>query len=201
MKKAKLFFTFCIVFCLCSSSAFALAPLKAFLPKPSASEAVEPVESVVESKETSTISEETQTDSESSLTDSEPSGIEAVLEAIDKAGVFMLPGQMKTLKAELKEELTAVADDFEAHINKLESDLQKEKYGSKFFADLGLAFGLKDAVQFGVCGDFGMRFGKGLMFKVGGQYMIGNADEVVGILKHDWSLTNATVQTTIGWEW
>lgn len=201
MKKLTGFCTFLLVSALFCSSAFALAPLAVFSPKSSASEAVEPVESVVESKETSTISVETPTVSETSSTGSEASAIDEILEAIEKSGAFMLPGQLKALKEELKAELTAVADDFDAHINQLEADLQKEKYGSKFFADLGLAFGLKDAVQFGFCGDIGMRFGKGLMFKVGGQYMVGDTREVIGILGHNWSLANATVQTTIGWEW
>ena len=71
--------------------------------------------------------------------------------------------------------------------------------GTKFFADLGAAFGFKsERVQLGAVGDMGIRFGRGFMVKTGVQYMVCD----FGAWKMpEWSIENLTVSATIGWEW
>lgn len=76
--------------------------------------------------------------------------------------------------------------------------LLKEKK-SKFFADLGLAFGFDNkALQFGFAGDVGMRFGSSLMGKLGATYMFGSFSDIKSI---GWNIENLTVSATVGWEW
>lgn len=184
-------FAFLLVLALCSSSVFAFAPLGVFS-KPSE----EPVqtEPAAESKKTSKTSTETILGSEISSTSSEVEGMsyDELKDYID--GKFILtPNQVK--------EITKAVDKVGTDIETLKKDLAKEKTGTKFFADLGAAFGFGEGIQFGAVADMGMRFGKGWMFKVGGQYMVGGTDEVAGILNHDWTLKNATIQTTVGFEW
>ena len=189
--KATKFFAFLLVLVLCSSSVFAFAPLAGFS-KPSVEPAqTEPVE---ESKKTSKTSTETILGSEISSTNSEVEGMsyDELKDYID--GKFILtPNQVK--------EITKAVDKVGADIDNLKKDLAKEQTGTKFFADFGAAFGFGEGIQFGAVADVGMRLGKGWLFKVGGQYMVGDINEVGNILKHNWSLSNATIQTTVGFEW
>lgn len=103
--------------------------------------------------------------------------------------------------ATLKEQFYTLEDSVALLIEdnrKLNAELDKEK-GQKFFADLGLAFGINEgSLLYGVVGDIGMRFGRGLMLKVGGQYMLGS---IAKIPSFNWSVDNLTVNATIGWEW
>lgn len=74
-----------------------------------------------------------------------------------------------------------------------------KEMGTKYFADLGAAFGFKDTkVQYGFVGDMGLRFGKGLMVKTGVQYMVGDLGQWKA---PSWSIDNLTVSATVGWEW
>lgn len=76
--------------------------------------------------------------------------------------------------------------------------LLKEKK-SKFFADLGLAFGFENkALMYGFAGDIGMRFGSSLMGKLGASYMFGSFADIKNI---SWNIDKLTVSATIGWEW
>lgn len=77
--------------------------------------------------------------------------------------------------------------------------LKKEVNATRFFADLGVAFGFKDkGINYGVVGDMGLKLGKGFITKVGVQYMLGDLSNISNL---QWSLENMTVQTTVGWEW
>jgi hypothetical protein len=92
-------------------------------------------------------------------------------------------------KNELNEQVDALYKDLQ--------DALKESTKTKFFADLGVAFGLKEkALNYGVTGDIGLRFGKGLMLKVGAVYMVGS-----DFTNISWGLDNLTATATIGWEW
>lgn len=186
MKNYKTLFVFFVVLALSCSSCFALAPLAAF-----SKASVEVPQEVIlptESEKTLNASTVTTTDSETS-----PTNFDA-LDAYLAGKKWLLPGELEAFKTEFKNAVYDVGQDIED----LKADLQKE-IRTKFFVDAGLAFGFRDALTFGVVGDFGIRKGS-VVFKVGGQYMIGDAHEVAGILAHDWSLANTTVQATIGFE-
>ncbi len=76
--------------------------------------------------------------------------------------------------------------------------LLKEKK-SKFFADAGLAFGIRDkSVSYGFAADIGMRFGSSVMAKIGATYMFGSFADLTNI---SWNIDSLTVSATIGWEW
>ena len=95
----------------------------------------------------------------------------------------------KGTKDELNEQVDALYNDLQAAL--------KESTKTKFFADLGVAFGLKEkALTYGVTGDIGLRFGKGLMLKVGAVYMVGS-----DFTNISWGLDNLTATATVGWEW
>ena len=95
----------------------------------------------------------------------------------------------KGTKDELNEQVDALYADLQAAL--------KESTKTKFFCDLGAAFGVKDkALTYGVTGDMGLRFGKGLMVKIGTIYMVGNDFQDIS-----WGLENLTMTATIGWEW
>ena len=71
--------------------------------------------------------------------------------------------------------------------------------GTKFFADLGAAFGFKsEKIQYGFVGDMGLRFGKGLLVKTGVQYMLGDVGKIE---MPTWDIGALTVSATVGWEW
>lgn len=100
---------------------------------------------------------------------------------------------LKGTKEELKDELNKYADN-------LYGDLQealKASKRTKFFADLGVAFGLQEkTLQYGMTGDLGVKFGCGLMVKVGAVYMVGSDFGNIS-----WGLDKLTATATIGWEW
>ncbi len=77
--------------------------------------------------------------------------------------------------------------------------LKKELKATRFFADAGVAFGFNEGgINYGVAGDMGIKFGKGLITKVGVQYMLGNLADIMDL---QWNIENMTVQATVGWEW
>ncbi len=77
--------------------------------------------------------------------------------------------------------------------------LKKELKATRFFADAGVAFGFTEGgINYGVAGDMGIKFGKGLITKVGVQYMLGNLTDITNL---QWNIENMTVQATVGWEW
>lgn len=84
--------------------------------------------------------------------------------------------------------------------NSLDKALEENKKanGTKYLVDAGMAFGFKDkAVQMGVVGDMGIRFGKNFVSKIGLQYM---ACDLGKFELPKWSMDNLTVSATIGWE-
>ena len=91
-------------------------------------------------------------------------------------------------------------DELNTKVDALYQDLQDAlalSKRTKFFTDIGVAFGLKEkSVQYGFTGDIGVKFGIGLMVKIGAVYMIGNDFKSI-----NWGLDNLTATATIGWEW
>lgn len=78
-------------------------------------------------------------------------------------------------------------------------ELEKKNKATRFFADFGVAVGFKDeGVTYGATADMGLKFGKGLLFKVGTTYMIGEFKDFKNV---SWSLNNLICTATIGWEW
>ena len=95
----------------------------------------------------------------------------------------------KGTKEELNEQVDALYKD-------LQDALALEKR-TRFFADLGVAFGLKEeTLNYGATADIGLKFGYGLMFKVGAVYMVGSDFKNIS-----WGLDNLTATATVGWEW
>ena len=163
----KKFIVLLSILCVCCFSCFALVPLK----KATAETAV---------STTSEKAETTTTESSSELS--------TISNKIDDLTLVS-----KGTKEELKAELNTYTDGLYAA---LQAAL-KESTKTKFFCDLGAAFGVKDkALTYGVTGDMGLRFGKGLMVKIGAIYMVGNDFQNIS-----WGLENLTMTATIGWEW
>lgn len=157
-----------------SSSAFALAPLGGF------AKAQEQTPVSIESTSSKTTSQ-TSSDTSTSLDD--------LKEYLD-GKIIITPSQKDVLSDMVS---NAIKDAFE-----LEEQLKKE-IGTKFFANVGAAFGFKSTeIQYGVCGDMGIRFGKGFLMSVGVQYMLGDFGKVK---LPDWNIEDMTVQAKIGWEW
>ena len=170
----KRFVSFLLVCLLLSYSVFALAPLGGFAK--AQDQAPASTESV-NSKTTSQTSSVTST------------SFDELKDYLD-GKVIITPSQKEVLSDMVS---GAIKDAFE-----LEQELQKEM-GTKFFANVGAAFGFKtDEIQYGVCGDMGIRFGKGFLMSVGVQYMLGDFGKIE-IPK--WSIEDMTVQAKIGWEW
>lgn len=85
-----------------------------------------------------------------------------------------------------------------AQMEQIES-LKKELKQTRFFADLGVAFGFEEkTITYGAVADMGMKLGSGLLLKTGVQYMVGNFSNIRDV---KWSLDNLTVSATVGWEW
>lgn len=105
--------------------------------------------------------------------------------------------EFKVKYADLKNDVNALIrqnDELVADNTKL---LKEKK--SKFFADLGLAFGFEDkALMYGFAGDIGMRFGSSFMGKIGATYMFGSFADIKNI---GWNIDKLTVSATVGWEW
>lgn len=158
------------IFLLLSCSAFALAPLKGIFSK-DATAAVE--------TSTSTTSDAKATNTTESVSD-----LSTVLDKID--GNIAVS---KSTKAELNEKVDALYND-------LQHALAVNKR-TRFFADLGVAFGLKEkTLNYGATADIGLKFGCGLMVKVGAVYMIGADFKNI-----KWGLDGLTATATVGWEW
>lgn len=183
MKKLLVVLLSLLAFC---STVFALAPLKGFSKTETQSKVADLLTEQSESKRTSKTSETTSTSSD--VIDNE---MFKALEDYLSDKTILLPSQKEELKGMVEE---AIVD-----ASALVTDLKKDAYGTKFFADLGAAFGFKkDAVQYGIVGDMGLKFGKGFLTKVGVQYMLGDIGKFE---MPEWSLENMTVNATIGWEW
>lgn len=140
--------------------------------------------------EETTSTESTGTSTETSNSSTESSKVND----IDIESKNVLKGEdlavFKVVYADLK---TQVGD-----LQKENADLLKETK-SKFFADLGLAFGFKDKTfNYGFAGDVGIRFGKSLIGKIGATYMFGSFADIKNI---SWNIDNLTVSATVGWEW
>ena len=170
----KRFVVFLVVLLALSYSVFALAPLGGF------AKAQEQTPVSTESTSSKTISQ-TSSDTSTSLDD--------LKEYLD-GKIIITPSQKDVLSDMVS---NAIKDAFE-----LEEQLKKE-VGTKFYANVGAAFGFKSTeIQYGVCGDMGIRFGKGFLMSVGVQYMLGNFGNVK---LPDWNIEDMTVQAKIGWEW
>lgn len=183
MKKLLVVFLSLLVFC---STAFCLAPLKGFLKTETQSTVADLLTEQSGSKKTSKTSETTSTSS-----DDIENEIFSSLDEYLSDKTILLPSQKAELKSMIEEAIVESST--------LVDNLKKDAYGTKFFANLGAAFGFKkDAIQYGVVGDMGFKFGKGFLAKVGVQYMLGDIGKME---MPKWSLEDMTVQTTIGWEW
>ena len=170
----KRFVILLVVLLALSSSAFALAPLGGF------AKAQEQTPVSTESTSSKMISQ-TSSDTSTSLDD--------LKEYLD-GKIIITPSQKDVLSDMVS---NAIKDAFE-----LEEQLKKE-IGTKFYANVGAAFGFKSTeIQYGVCGDMGIRFGKGFLMSVGVQYMLGDFGKVK---LPGWNIEDMTVQAKIGWEW
>lgn len=174
----KKLFMFCVVSVLVSVSVMAW-PIS--FTKPTAGVMTNTSESVTESTETSS-----ETSNSSTASSTEP---EIDLES------------KKVLKGEDLEVFKIVYADLKQNVSDLQSENAKllKETKSKFFADLGLAFGFKNkSVTYGFAGDIGMRFGKSFIGKLGATYMFGSFSDIKNI---SWNIENLTVSATVGWEW
>ena len=170
----KRFVILLVVLLALSSSAFALAPLGGFA---KAQEQTPVSTESTNSKMNSPISSDTST------------SLDDLKEYLD-GKIIITPSQKDVLSDMVS---NAIKDAFE-----LEEQLKKE-IGTKFYANVGAAFGFKSTeIQYGVCGDMGIRFGKGFLMSVGVQYMLGDFGKVK---LPDWNIEDMTVQAKIGWEW
>ena len=96
--------------------------------------------------------------------------------------------------AELAEANAAQADQLAYIQGRYEKEIS-----SKFFTNVGGAFGFKDTkIQLGLVGNMGVRIGKGLTIGTGVQFMGFTLDNGI---KCDWSADNLTINMTVGWEW
>ena len=121
-------------------------------------------------------------------TSSDSSTLSEIEEKIDS--LLLVTGGTKE---GLKEDLNSYADSLYLQLQKALAESTK----TKFFADLGVAFGLREKeLEYGMTGDIGLRFGKGFMIKVGAVYMVGSDFKNI-----TWGLDNLTATATIGWEW
>lgn len=170
----KRFVILLVVLLALSSSAFALAPLGGF----------------AKAQEQTSVSTESTSSKMISQTSSDTStSFDELKEYLD-GKIIITPSQKDVLSDMVS---NAIKDAFE-----LEEQLKKE-VGTKFYANVGAAFGFKSTeIQYGVCGDMGIRFGKGFLMSVGVQYMLGDFGN---IKLPDWNIEDMTVQAKIGWEW
>ncbi len=148
--------------------------------------------------------QETSTSVESpSLSQSETTGtstdLDELLTLLEKNNYILGAEKIDTVKKAIEDVSADIGVSnalIEAQMSQIEA-LKKELASTRFFADLGVAFGFKDVgVNYGVVGDMGIKFGNGLLTKVGVQYMVGDFKSLP-----QWSIENMTVSATIGWEW
>lgn len=154
---------------------------------------------VVEVPETST-SAESQSSTESVPSETSTNS-EELLALMEKNDYLWGADDIKEVKSIVED----IALDIEVSnaINAAQTDqidsLKKELKATRFFADAGVAFGFTEGgINYGVAGDMGIKFGKGLITKVGVQYMLGNLTDITNL---QWNIENMTVQATVGWEW
>lgn len=101
--------------------------------------------------------------------------------------------EKEAIITELAEANSAQAD----QIAYLQGKYDKE-ISTKFFANAGVAIGFKgNAPTWGVTGNLGLRFGKGLLVGTGVQYMVGTFTDK----PFDLGIDNLSINVTIGWEW
>lgn len=181
---SRTFVCFAVVCLLASSCVWAIpGAKKSVAPEPQEQQVVHAVTLTTETSE----SEAT----EKSISYEELSAI------LNKAGWFIGGSTIDKISAGV-DAIQATNDEQNAEIARLAAALKKEQ-STKFFADFGAAFGFQaEKVQYGVTGDMGIRFGKGLMVKTGAQYMLGN----VGKLETPhWDIEDLSLTCTVGWEW
>lgn len=168
---------------------------------PGAKKAVKETQEVVEEEAPQTsISVDSQNSSQSEATETSIDLDEAL--KILKGNNFIIGADKINAVATAVEEVASNQELSNALIatqNQQIESLKKEVNATRFFADLGVAFGFKDkGINYGVVGDMGLKLGKGFITKVGVQYMLGDLSNIGNL---QWSLENMTVQTTVGWEW
>lgn len=101
-------------------------------------------------------------------------------------------------KQEIIDELTAANSQQADDLAYIRGRYDKE-VSSKFFMNTGLALGYKGNTPiYGIVGNFGIRFGAGLLLGAGVQCMAGSFKEVPFT---NWSTEDLTIQLTVGWEW
>lgn len=101
-------------------------------------------------------------------------------------------------KQEIIDELTAANSQQADDLAYIRGRYDKE-VASKFFMNTGLALGYKGNTPiYGIVGNFGIRFGAGLLLGAGVQCMAGSFKEVPFT---NWSTEDLTIQLTVGWEW
>ncbi len=111
-------------------------------------------------------------------------GLSEISDKID--GLLFVSSGTKT---ELNEKVDSLYKDLQDALA-----LQKR---TRFFADLGAAFGIREkALQYGMTADIGLKFGCGFMCKLGAVYMIGSDFKNI-----EWGLDGLTATATVGWEW
>lgn len=142
-----------------------------------------------------TASKETVTESTEPSTTTSTSSTESSVETESKWD------NVRVLRGEDLQEFVAEYSNLKQNVRDLETvnaELLKERK-SKFFADAGLAFGIRDkAVSYGFAADIGMRFGSSVMGKLGATYMFGSFADLTNV---SWNIDSLTVSATIGWEW
>ncbi len=147
-----------------------------------------------------------QSSEQSSKTAVSTEKLNELLTLLENSNFILGAEKIDTIRQTVEETVAGISDvssDLElnnaliaAQSGQIES-LKKELKSTRFFADTGMAFGFKDkGVLYGVVGDMGIKFGSGLMTKVGVQYMLGDFKSLP-----QWSIENMTVSATIGWEW
>lgn len=200
-------------------SAFALAPLRKATTVEAPTVSTDSTTlSTTEQKATTTESTKSSTASENSkatVTDvKEPENVEDVKEAVEvkatvdyeallasfeNKGYFVTKGTLNELQEGVKSlykdylEKAALADTYK-------EEAKAEAVKTKYFADLGVAFGFDtdNKLLYGFTGDAGLKLGHGLMFKAGATYMIGSLSNITNI---SWGLDKLTLSATVGWEW
>lgn len=101
-------------------------------------------------------------------------------------------------KQEIIDELTAANSQQADDLAYIRGRYDKE-VASKFFMNTGIALGYKGNTPiYGIVGNFGIRFGAGLLLGAGVQCMAGSFREVPFT---NWSTEDLTIQLTVGWEW
>lgn len=126
-----------------------------------------------------------------------------LLTLLENSNFILGAEKIDTIRQTVEETVEGISSDLELNNALIEAQsgqieaLKRELKTTRFFADAGMAFGFKDqGVMYGVVGDMGIKFGSGLMTKVGVQYMLGDFKSLP-----QWSMENMTVSATIGWEW